>query len=178
MKLTSSNPSPAEQRVIADLIEGSNVLRQTAYSLAPNIVTVAEHIINTLRNGDKVLTCGNGGSAADAQHFAAELVGRYRRERPGWSAIALTVDPSVLTSLCNDYGFEQVFARQVQALGRPGDILVAISTSGRSKNVLAAVEVANALQMSSVGLTGEGASPLGTMVSHHLPIPSANTTYI
>jgi len=93
----------------------SNVLRQTAYSLAPNIVTVAEHIINTLHNGGKVLTCGNGGSAADAQHFAAELVGRYRRERPGWSAIALTVDPSVLTSLCNDYGFEQVFARQVQA---------------------------------------------------------------
>ncbi len=94
MKFTSSNQSPAEQRAIADLIEGSNVLRQTAYSLAPNIVTVAEHIINTLHNGGKVLTCGNGGSAADAQHFAAELVGRYRRERPGWSAIALTVDPS------------------------------------------------------------------------------------
>src|SRR5881227_331102 len=174
MKFTSSNQSPAEQRAIADLIEGSNVLRQTANTLVPDIVTVAEHIINTLHNGGKVLTCGNGGSAADAQHFAAELVGRYRRERPGWSAIALTVDPSVLTSLCNDYGFEQIFARQVQALGRPGDILVAFSTSGRSKNVLAAVEVANALQMSSVGLTGEGASTLGTMVSHHLPIPSAN----
>src|SRR5256885_16994923 len=81
MKLTSSNPSPAEQRVIDDLIEGSNVIRQTAYSLAPDIVTVAEHIINTLQNGGKVLTCGNGGSAADAQHFAAELVGRYRRGR-------------------------------------------------------------------------------------------------
>src|SRR2546422_10999012 len=79
MKLTSSNQSPAEQRAIADLIEGSNVLRQTAYSLAPNIVTVAEHIINTLRNGDKVLTCGNGGTAADVPHFAAEEVGRFRR---------------------------------------------------------------------------------------------------
>ena len=178
MKLTSSNQSPAEQRAIADLIEGSNVLRQTAYSLAPNIVTVAEHIINTLQNGGKVLTCGNGGSAADAQHFAAELVGRYRRERPGWSAIALTVDPSVLTSLCNDYGFEQIFARQVQALGRPGDILVAISTSGRSKNVLAAVETASALSIRTVGLTGQGTSQLGEIVDHHLPIPSTNTAFI
>jgi len=178
MKLTSSNQSPAEQRAIADLIEGSNVLRQTAYSLAPNIVTVAEHIINTLQNGGKVLTCGNGGSAADAQHFAAELVGRYRRERPGWSAIALTVDPSVLTSLCNDYGFEQIFARQVQALGRQGDILVAISTSGRSKNVLAAAETASALGIRTVGLTGQGTSQLGEIVDHHLPIPSTNTAFI
>src|SRR2546421_317595 len=178
MKFTSSNQSPAEQRAIADLIEGSNVLRQTAYSLAHDIVTVAEHIINTLRNGGKVLTCGNGGSAADAQHFAAELVGRYRRERAGWSAIALTVDPSVLTSLCNDYGFDQIFARQVQALGRPGDILVAISTSGRSKNVLAAVEAASALGIRTVGLTGQGTSKLGEIVDHHLPIPSTNHAFI
>jgi D-sedoheptulose 7-phosphate isomerase len=178
MKRTSSNQSPAEQRAIADLIEGSNVLRQTAYSLAPNIVTVAEDIINILRNGGKVLTCGNGGSAADAQHFAAELVGRYRRERPAWPAIALTADPSVLTSLCNDYGFEQVFARQVQALAQPGDILVAISTSGRSKNVLAAVEAASALGIRTVGLTGQGTSKLGEMVNHHLPIPSSNTAFI
>ena len=178
MKRTSSNQSPAEQRAIADLIEGSNVLRQTAYSLSPNIVTVAEDIINILRNGGKVLTCGNGGSAADAQHFAAELVGRYRRERPAWPAIALTADPSVLTSLCNDYGFEQVFARQVQALAQPGDILVAISTSGRSKNVLAAVEAASALGIRTVGLTGQGTSKLGEMVDHHLPIPSSNTAFI
>jgi D-sedoheptulose 7-phosphate isomerase len=178
MKHTSSNQSPAEQRAIADLIEGSNVLRQTAHSLAPNIVMVAEDISNILRNGGKVLTCGNGGSAADAQHFAAELVGRYRRERPAWPAIALTADPSVLTSLCNDYGFEQVFARQVQALAQPGDILVAISTSGRSKNVLAAVEAASASGIRTVGLTGQGASKLGEMVDHHLPIPSSNTAFI
>lgn len=178
MKRTPSNQSPAEQRAIADLIEGSNVLRQTAHFLAPNIVTVAEDIINILLNGGKVLTCGNGGSAADAQHFAAELVGRYRRERPAWPAIALTADPSVLTSLCNDYGFEQVFARQVQALAQPGDILVAISTSGRSKNVLAAVEAASALGIRTVGLTGQDASKLGEMVNHHLPIPSSNTAFI
>ena len=122
----------AEQRVIAELLEGSEVLRQTAYALGAEIVNVAEHIIDTLRAGGKVMVCGNGGSAADAQHFAAELVGRFRRERPSWAAIALTVDSSVMTSLSNDYGFEQVFARQVQALGQPEDILVVISTSGNS----------------------------------------------
>lgn len=179
MKLTSNiQRDIAEQKAVAELIEGSDVLRQTALRLVPAIVSVAELMSNVLHAGGKILICGNGGSAADAQHFAAELVGRFRRERPGWSALALTVDASALTSLGNDYGFEQIFARQVQALGRQGDILVALSTSGRSKNVLAAVEVANALQMHTVGLTGEGDSRLGTMVSHHLPIPSTNTTYI
>src|SRR3989442_15056846 len=99
MKLTSSNQSQAEQRAMADLIEGSNVLRQTAYSLAPAIVTVAEHIINALDTGGKVLTCGNGGSAADAQHFAAELVGRYRREAPGRGGLAPHADPSAAPQL-------------------------------------------------------------------------------
>lgn len=178
MKLTSNNRATAEERAIAELIEGSEVLRQTAYALAPAIVIVAEHIISALQAGGKLMTCGNGGSAADAQHFAAELVGRFRRERPGWSAMALTVDASVLTSLSNDFGFEQVFARQVQALGRPGDILVAISTSGQSKNVLAAVEVASALGIRTVGLTGEGVSELGRVVDHHLAVPSANTAFI
>lgn len=184
MKLTptsnsqQSTENTAQQRAIAELIEGSNVLRQIADCLAPDIVTVAEQLISILEAGGKILICGNGGSAADSQHFAAELVGRFRCERPAWSAIALTVDTSVLTSLGNDYGFEQIFARQVQALGRPGDMLVAISTSGRSKNVLAAVEVASALGMRTVGLTGQGASKLGEMVDHHLPIPSDNTTFI
>ena len=171
MKLTSSNQSPAEQRAIADLIEGSNVLRQTAYSLAPNIVTVAEHIINTLQNGGKVLTCGNGGSAADAQHFAAELVGRYRRERPGWSAIALTVDPSVLTSLCNDYGFEHIFERQVQGLGRSGDLLVGLSTSGNSKNVILAFEAAKKIGMKKVALLGRDGGLLKELADIAIVVP-------
>jgi D-sedoheptulose 7-phosphate isomerase len=179
MKITSqTQQNRAEQKTIAELIEGSEVLRQTALCLAPKIVTGAEYMIDVLRAGGKILICGNGGSAADAQHFAAELVGRFRRVRPSWSAIALTVDASILTSLGNDFGFEQIFARQVQALGCPGDILVAISTSGRSKNVLAAVEVAAALDMKTIGLTGEGASLLGDMVDLHLPIPSANTAFI
>ncbi len=178
MKLRSNGQNTAEQRAMAELLEGSQVIRQTAFCLASEIVNVAEHIITALQQGYKVMTCGNGGSAADAQHFAAELVGRYRRQRPSWAAIALTVDSSVLTSLSNDYGFEQIFARQVQALGRPGDILVAISTSGSSKNVLAAVEMASALGIRTVGLTGEGKSRLGEMVNHHLPIPSSNTAFI
>ena len=178
MKLTSNNQDITEQRAIAELVGGSDVLRQTAYSLTPAIVAVAEEMISALQGGSKLLICGNGGSAADAQHFAAELVGRFRRERPGWSAMALTVDASVLTSISNDFGFEQVFARQVQAVGRPGDILVAISTSGRSHNVLAAVKAASALGIRTIGLTGEGSSELGAMVDHHLPIPSANTAFI
>lgn len=168
----------AEQRVIAELLEGSEVLRQTAYALSAEIVNVAEHIITTLHMGGKVMVCGNGGSAADAQHFAAELVGRFRRERPGWAAIALTVDSSVMTSLSNDYGFEQVFARQVQALGQPEDILVTISTSGNSINVLAAVEAAIGLGVRTVGLTGASGGALAEMVDHHLAIPSSNTAYI
>ena|SRR5712692_4023889 len=168
----------AKQQVISELLEGSEVLRQMAFCLVDEIVTVAEHIITALRTGGKVMVCGNGGSAADAQHFAAELVGRFRRERPGWAAIALTVDSSVLTSLSNDYGFAQVFARQVQALGRPGDILVAISTSGHSANVLAAVQVASGLDVRTVGLTGTGGGALAGLVDHHLAVPSANTAFI
>jgi D-sedoheptulose 7-phosphate isomerase len=178
MKFTSNGQNTSEQRTMAELLEGSNVIRETAFCLAGEISNVAEHIITALQQGYKVMSCGNGGSAADAQHFAAELVGRYRRQRPSWAAIALTVDSSVLTSLSNDVGFEQVFARQVQGLGRSGDILVAISTSGSSKNVLAAVEMASSLGIRTVGLTGEGKSRLGEMVDHHLPIPSANTAFI
>ncbi len=178
MKQTISREKTTEQRAIAELIEGSNVLRKTAEYLATDIVVVAEHMIDVLRAGGKIMICGNGGSAADAQHFAAELVGRFRRERPGWPAIALTVDASILTSLGNDFGFEQVFARQVEALGHGGDILVAVSTSGRSKNVLAAVQAATKCGIRTIGLTGEGSSPLGAMVDHHLPIPSGNTAFI
>ncbi|MFL5627581.1 MAG: SIS domain-containing protein [Ktedonobacteraceae bacterium] len=178
MEHSSQVRETAEQRAIAELIGGSDVLRQTAACLTADIVSVAERIINVLRAGGKLLICGNGGSAADSQHFAAELVGRFRRERPGWSAIALTVDASIMTSVSNDFGFEQVFARQVHALGRQGDILVGISTSGRSKNVLAAVEEAKKMGIITVGMTGAGVSELGELVDHHLPIPSSNTAFI
>jgi D-sedoheptulose 7-phosphate isomerase len=178
MELTSDIRALARERAIAELLEGSDVLRKTAELLAGDIVTVAEHMIDALRAGKKIMVCGNGGSAADAQHFAAEIVGRFRRERGGWAAIALTVDASILTSLGNDFGFEQVFSRQVEALGQPGDMLFAISTSGSSKNVLAAAKLATSLGIRTVGLTGAGKSPLGDLVDHHLPIPSSNTAFI
>ncbi|MCC8988697.1 MAG: phosphoheptose isomerase [Candidatus Contendobacter sp.] len=128
--------------------------QRTLEAIGPRIVQAAETLAERLRQGGKILVCGNGGSAADAQHFAAELVNRFEIERPGLAAIALTTDSSALTSIANDYAFEQVFARQVRALGRPGDALLAISTSGHSPNVLAAITAAQASGLMTVALTG------------------------
>ncbi len=127
---------------------------RTLAMLGSRIVRAAEHLAERLRQGYKILVCGNGGSAADAQHFAAELVNRFEIERPGLAAIALTTDSSALTSIANDYAFEQIFARQVRALGRSGDVLLAISTSGNSPNVLTAMVAARELGLSTVALTG------------------------
>lgn len=115
---------------------------------------IARAVADALRAGNKLLLIGNGGSAADAQHIAAEIVGRYKQERPGWAAIALTTDTSALTAIANDYGFEQVFARQVQGLARRGDILFALTTSGRSPNILAALKTARDVGVTTVGFTG------------------------
>jgi D-sedoheptulose 7-phosphate isomerase len=128
--------------------------QHTLETMGPRIVQAAESLAERLRQGGKILICGNGGSAADAQHFAAELVNRFELERPGLAAIALTTDSSTLTSIANDYAFEQIFARQVRALGRPGDALLAISTSGHSPNVLAAMTAAGELGLMIVALTG------------------------
>jgi len=127
---------------------------RTLAAMGPRIVRAAEHLAERLAQGHKILACGNGGSAADAQHFAAELVNRFEIERPGLAAIALTTDSSALTSIANDDAFERVFARQVRALGRRGDALLAISTSGNSPNVLAAMAAARERGMSAVALTG------------------------
>ena len=139
--------------------------KRTLEAMGPRIVQAAEHLAERLRQGNKVLACGNGGSAADAQHFAAELVNRFEIERPGLAAIALTTDSSALTSIANDYAFEQVFARQVQALGRDGDVLLAISTSGHSANVLAAITTARELGMSTVALTGRDGGRMGQQLA-------------
>ena len=133
----------------------SNAAKQrTLATMGPRIVQAAELLAERLRQGYKILVCGNGGSAADAQHFAAELVNRFEIERPGLAAIALTTDSSALTSIANDYAFDQIFARQVCALGRPGDVLLAISTSGNSPNVLAALAAAQEQGLATVALTG------------------------
>ena len=128
--------------------------QRTLAAMGPRIVQAAELLAERLRQGYKILVCGNGGSAADAQHFAAELVNRFEIERPGLAAIALTTDSSALTSIANDYAFDQIFARQVCALGRPGDVLLAISTSGNSPNVLAALAAAREQGLATVALTG------------------------
>ncbi|MFQ5892774.1 MAG: SIS domain-containing protein, partial [Nitrospinota bacterium] len=132
----------------------------------------------TLAGGGKILLCGNGGSAADAQHIAAELVGRFQRQRPGAAALALTTDTSVLTAVANDYGFEEVFARQVEALGSPGDCLVGISTSGQSLNIHRAMETARRMGLSTVGLLGMGGGSLKGLADAAVVVPSESTPHI
>ena len=141
-------------RIERHFVASLEAKQRTLAAMGPRIVQAAELLAERLRRGHKILVCGNGGSAADAQHFAAELVNRFEIERPGLAAIALTTDSSALTSIANDYAFEQIFARQVRALGRPGDVLLAISTSGNSPNVLVAIDAARELGMVTLVLTG------------------------
>lgn len=143
-----------EQRIEKHFIDSADLKYQAAQILAKPIAQATEALLACVTNGGKVLVCGNGGSAADAQHFAAEFVGRYERERPELACIALTTDSSILTAIANDYGFEQIFAKQVRALGTGGDVLVAISTSGNSVNVIKAIEVAQEREMIVIALTG------------------------
>jgi len=134
--------------------------------------------VKALKAGKKVMLAGNGGSAADSQHIAAELVSRLNYDRPGLSAIALTTDTSALTAIGNDYGFERAFARQVEALGQEGDVLIALSTSGNSPNILAALEAAKERKIVTIGLTGKSGGKMGGMCDIALKIPSPKTPYI
>jgi len=149
--------------------------------LAAPIGDAIELMVSSLMATGKILACGNGGSAADAQHFAAELVGRYERERPELAALALTVDTSVLTAIANDYGYEQVFAKQVRALGQPNDVLLALSTSGNSGNVIEAIRAAHEREMHVVALTGRGGGRIAEMLTErdiHLCVPAERTARI
>ena len=139
---------------------------------------IAAVILAALRSGNKLLIVGNGGSAADAQHIAAEIVGRYKQDRPAWAAIALTTDTSALTSIGNDYGFEQVFARQVEGLGQRGDVLLALSTSGRSPNILAALRSARDRGLVTIGFTGRNGESLGAFCDHLFVSPSDDTPVV
>ena len=142
------------------------------------LVQVAQACVATLRAGGKVLFAGNGGSAADAQHLAGELVSRFNYDRPGLAAFALTTDTSVLTAIGNDYGYERLFARQVEAVGRAGDVLVAISTSGRSPNIIEALRVARDKGLGTVGLTGRSGGRMAEFCDHVLRTPSDATPRI
>jgi D-sedoheptulose 7-phosphate isomerase len=139
---------------------------------------IASVLVAALRSGNKVLLVGNGGSAADAQHIAAEIVGRYKQERPAWAAIALTTDTSALTAIANDYGFENVFARQVEGLGARGDVLLALSTSGRSANILAALRSARHRGLVTIGFTGSKGAAMGADCDHLLVAPSDDTPIV
>ena len=139
---------------------------------------IAAAMIAALRAGNKLMVVGNGGSAADAQHIAAEIIGRYKQDRPGYAALALTTDTSVLTAVANDYGFEQVFARQVEGLGRRGDVLLALSTSGRSPNILAALRKARDIGLVTIGFTGLRGESLGALCDHLLVAPTDETPVV
>ena len=153
-------------------------MEQSAVDLPPKLEEASRRMIEVLRRGNKILACGNGGSAADSQHFVAEVVCRFVDDRPALPAIALSSDASTFSAIGNDYGYERVFARQVEALAREGDLLLAISTSGRSPNVLAAVREARARGCAVVGLTGVGGGPLADLCDVLLAVPSKVTARI
>lgn len=162
--LQVADPLSLVTRVKNHFHESVATIRDTVDELAPLITAAAGQMIQALLSDKKILVCGNGGSAADAQHFSAELLNRFERERPGLPAIALTTDASTITSIANDYHFDDVFAKQVRALGQPGDILLGITTSGNSPNVLRAVQAAHERHMIVVGLNGRSGGEMNSLL--------------
>ena len=170
-----------EQRIQQHFVDSADLKYQASQVLSKPIADAVQAILASVTSGGKVLACGNGGSAADAQHFAAEFVGRYERERPELAALALTTDSSILTAIANDYDFNVVFAKQVRALGGPGDVLLALSTRGNSANVLAAIEAAHEREMTVVALTGKGGGKMGQALREtdvHICVPHERTARI
>jgi D-sedoheptulose 7-phosphate isomerase len=170
-----------QSRIAAHFAESANLKLAAAQVLSEPLVRASQILVDTLRGGGKILSCGNGGSAADAQHFAAELVNRFERERPPLAAVALSTDTSSLTSIANDYAYQQVFSKPLRAIGRRGDALLAISTSGNSANVLDAVHAAHEIGVRVVALTGNGGGKIGAALrpdDAHLCVPHKVTARI
>lgn len=169
------------ERIQQHFRDSAAVKLEALDTLAVPIAAAVDTMFAALANGNKILACGNGGSAADAQHFSAEFVGRFERERPELGAIALTTDSSILTAIANDYDYDRIFAKQVRALGQPGDVLLALSTSGNSVNVLAAIEAAHEREMTVVALTGKGGGKIGAVLREtdvHICVPHERTARI
>ncbi|MGZ3158306.1 MAG: phosphoheptose isomerase [Burkholderiaceae bacterium] len=169
------------QRILDHFQESAELKIQAASVLAHPISQAVELMFTALSNGNKVLACGNGGSAADCQHFAAELVGRFERERLPLPGLALTTDTSILTTVGNDYSYKEIFSKQVQAFGQAGDILLALSTSGNSANVIAAIEVALERDMRVIAMTGKGGGAIGKLLTDadvHICVPHDRTARI
>jgi len=158
--------------------EGAKIKMELAGTAVESIRKAATIIVDSLKNGNRVLLCGNGGSAADSQHIAAELVGRYLLDRKAIPAVALTTDTSILTAVANDFGFETIFQRQVEALGRSGDVLIGLSTSGESRNVILAMEKARSLGMKCIALAGGQECPMDKLVDVMIHVPSQKTPRI
>lgn len=169
------------ERISQHFADSARTKQKAAELLSTPIAGAVEMMVKSMLANGKILACGNGGSAADCQHFAAELIGRFERERPGLAAIALTTDTSALTAIANDYDYEQVFSRQVQALGQANDVLLAISTSGESMNVIAAIHAAHERDMQVVALTGRGGGRIAGLLASediHICVPSDRTARI
>lgn len=170
--------SPGSRRVAESFRETAALFERLAAELAEPVARAADLVHDALLAGGTLLICGNGGSAADAQHIAAELGGKFYRKRPGLPAVALTVNSSMLTAIGNDFAYDEIFSRQVEALGRPGDVLLAITTSGNSPNVVAAAQSARAMGLSVIGLTGASGGTLAAHCHQLLAVPSTDTPRI
>jgi len=164
--------------VVARTLAEAARLHADAQSAVAPTAAAAESMVAALRGGGKILVCGNGGSASDAQHFAAELVGRFERERRAIASVALTTDTSILTAIANDYAYTRVFARQIEAIGRAGDLLLAISTSGGSASILEALATAKAGGITTVALTGRDGGQAGALADIHINVPSPSTARV
>ena len=164
--------SDARRLTVDEILREASTLLETVRGIAPaQVLLAADMLVSALKSRNKVLVFGNGGSASDAEHLAAELVGRFARDRQGWPAVSLTADSSVVTAIGNDYGFDQIFARQVEALGRQGDIAFAISTSGKSANVIAGLEAAERGGLRRIALTGRDGGLLGRAAELQINVP-------
>lgn len=164
--------------IFTDELKAHLEVANRVLSIDEAVMSVANTVVATLKNGNKILICGNGGSAADAQHFAAELTGRYKSERISLPAIALTTDTSALTAIGNDYGYDEVFARQLSGVGNSGDLLIGISTSGNSKNVLKAFEIAKQKGIKTIGLSGRDGGAMNELCDINVVVPSNDTARI
>lgn len=161
-----------------DFTEHLQVVERVRDALSESIQKVGQVLARSLTEGGTLFWCGNGGSASDSQHLAAELVGRFKKDRRALRSVALTTDTSVLTCVANDFSYDDIFSRQVEALGRPGDVLIGISTSGRSENVLRAFKLAREMGLRTIALLGKGGGPAKNIVDHALVIPSDTTARI
>lgn len=168
-------------RITRQFEDSAQAKQRAAEVLAEPILVAIETLVDALSNDGKILICGNGGSAADSQHFAAELIGRFERERLPLAALALSTDSSIITAVANDYSYDQIFSKQVQGLGRSGDVLIAISTSGNSANIITAIEAAHEREMRVIALTGKGGGKMGELLREedvHLCVPHDRTARI